>query len=275
MNELIFSTENPNFSLLKDHENFVAVVLKWLSKKTSTIKDVRKAITWSIDRGHPVVMENDSCVPEFCVVTGYEDNGDTLIGWTYCEECAMATNDLGMFVNPARWNEAENYNVLIFGNKKEQTYTDKDSIAFALEVLGRNTISDENYGFGSFAHEMNGIGDSALKKWLEACNTTENTIKLFTQQDIFSWALHLNSICTQQYIQSYFKSLALRSNDDINNIVRQINIGIDRIVSSRSALEELKNEPDKYAQAAREHIKSLIEHRKNMRGWLEQIYKSL
>jgi len=236
----------------------------WLSEENTAPEQLRKIIIWSVDRGHPVVMENAGGIPEFNIVTGYEDNGKALIGYTYCEECVAKTNEFGMFVSPARWDEKFNFRVLVIGDKIDPSLTDKDTIGYALEVLDRKVSDDKSF-------EEYIAGDAALRKWLDACDTIENTIKLFEMTDIFTHALYQNSIYTQKCIHSYFKRLGERNNRDVNGICIQIGIAIGRIESDRNGVNSFKDKPDEYVKAIRRHIENLIQHRKYMRGWLKQL----
>lgn len=240
----------------------------WLTEENTSPEQLRRIIIWSIDRGHPVVMENAAGVPEFNIVTGYEDNGSILIGYTYCEECAAKTNEQGMFVNPARWNEKFSFKVLIIGDKIDPSLNDKDTIQYALEVLNRKVSEDKSY-------EEYIAGDAALNKWLDVCDTTENAIKNFIITDIFTHALYQNSIYTQKCLEHYYKKLGGRNNRDVNGICIQIGIAIGRIESNRNGVESLKDKPDECAAAIRRHIESFIKHREHMRGWLSELIKLL
>ena len=86
--------------------------------------------------------------------------------------CALAeTNELGMFVNPARWDDDFAFRVLIIGDKTEATITDRDTLAYALQVLDKTEAGDKAFGL---TKELI-AGDKALRAWLDACDTDENT----------------------------------------------------------------------------------------------------
>lgn len=236
----------------------------WLTKDNATPDEMRRSIVWSIDKGHPAVMEWAGGIPEFSIVTGYEDNANSLIGWTYCPECAAKKNDMGMFVNPARWNENFDFHILIIGDRIKPTFTDKDSIMYALEVLDYETPGD--------IHLTDTIaGDAALRKWLEECRSTEDTIRLFTESSTYTYALHMNSIYTQKCILPYFKQLTAKMDKRANDIANQICIAIGIIEGERNELEALRKDEKRYAAACRKHIENLILHRKYMRGWLKEL----
>ena len=235
----------------------------WLTDKNTTPDEMRRIIIWSVDRRHPVVMEWAGGIPEFSIITGYEDNGNTLIGRSYCGECAVKTNDLGMFINPARWDEDCKFNALVIGDAVSTSYSDKDSLQYALEVLDRSVSEDKSF-------EEYTAGDDALQKWLSACDTDENTIQLFTISDIFTHALYQNSIYTQKCILSYYKKLGERYSKEVHGIVCQITIAVQKIESERNGLDNFKTNPKEHAAACRRFIENLIRHRKYMRGWIKE-----
>ena len=240
----------------------------WLDKTNAVPQELRRAIVRAIDKGYPVVMEWASGIPEFSIVTGYENSGDTLIGYTACEECAAATNAQGMFVNPARWDEDFDWKVLIVGDRNEPSYTDRDSMRFALDALNNTEPCAENMADLHYS----AAGDAALRKWRAACDTPEHTMELFGMTNMYSYALHQNSIYTQRCLQSWFKRLGARHNREINGVTIQIGIAVDRIAAERQALDELKQKkrqkPEQFREAAVKHIDNLLQYREDLRGWL-------
>jgi transcriptional regulator with XRE-family HTH domain len=243
----------------------------WLTGANASPEEMRRAVVWSVDRRHPVVMEQAGGIPEFSIVTGYEDNGNTLIGWTYCGECAAKTNGQGMFVNPARWGEDRDFHILVIGDSVPPTYSDRDSIEYALEVLDRKEPQDR----AAVDPEWCVAGDAALRLWLEACDTDAHTIELFKVSDIHTWALELNSIYAQKCLLPYFRKLGERSNAKVYGTVIQIGIAIDIIERERKGLGNYKKKPKEHAAACRAHIENLIKHREYMRGWLRMIAEEL
>lgn len=239
----------------------------WLTPQNATPEDMRRLLIWSIDRGHPVMMEWAGGIPEFSVVTGYEDDGNTLIGWTYCEECAAKQTNEGMFVNPARWQEELDFKMLVIGAKSEPTYTDKDSIAYALTVLDRNEPGSEEYLGETLA------GDVAMTKWLDACQTPEGVHRYFKEGNMYNYALEMNTIYTQWHVLSYLRKLGARSPKKVDDVVNQIRIAIGNIDNGRKNLGGLQGE--EFNRACKQHVESLITYRGWLRGWLKEIYDLL
>lgn len=242
----------------------------WLDAGAASPDELRRALVWSVSHGHPAVMEWAGGIPEYSVVTGYEDNGNTLIGFTYCEECAASTNELGMFVNPARWEEVCDCRLLLIGDRCEPTFTDRESIAFALEMLDKTVDSHKDYTTFKFT-----AGDAALRRWLDECDTPEHAALLFGCRDMFSYALHMNTIYTQKQLLAYYKKLAAAGNRAVNDAVVQITIAVGTLEDERSRLDELKDKPDEFLTAAQRHIGNIIKYRQSLRGWLKTIYENL
>lgn len=240
----------------------------WLTNENTAPDDIRKAIVQSIDRNHPVVMEEAGGCPEFSIVTGYEKDGNVLIGYTYCEECAATVNEHGMFVNPARWDEVCDWNVLIIGDKEEPTYSFKDSLNFAVRTLTQGDPQHREYKAFKFTS-----GDDAIEKWLADSDTPEKVNATFICDNMYSYALHMNTIYTQTCLSRYFKKLSVSQNKQASDIIVQIGIAIDRLVSDRARVDALAGKPEEFLAAARNHIENLLAHRKYMRGWLEDLSK--
>ncbi|MCL1952711.1 MAG: hypothetical protein FWF60_07775, partial [Oscillospiraceae bacterium] len=243
----------------------------FLTEKTATPAQARRLITWSVANGRPVVTENLAGLPEFSLVMGYENGGDTLMGWTYCEECAVQKSEAGMFVNPARWGEQEAWCVLAVGEKTEPIYNDRDSVGHALAVLDREQAAVPFYDEAMCA------GDAALRQWLSACDSPEHAAALFTVCDIWTYALYQNSIYTQQCMLAWYKALCVRSSQKVHDAVNQITIAVDRLEGSRKEIDKLgkKKPTETYAAACRAHIEFILQYRRDLRGWLRMIVEAL
>ncbi len=238
----------------------------WLTNENSTPEDVRQLVLWSIANGRPVVMDHAGGMPEYDLITGYTDNGDTLIGWSHCMECAIKTDEQRRFVNPARWNEIDNFRVLIIGGCVAPTYTDADSISFAIKILDQN-------GQAACYNEKDQlyVGDTALDKWLAACDTPQNASKLCHVNDIYSFALYKNTINTAQSVVAYFKGLDARSGRKVHDVYCQINIATDRLFGSRKHVDDTSVDSPGYLDCCREHIAFMKQHRADMRSWLREL----
>ena len=243
----------------------------FLSNKNTTPEQARRLVTQSVANGRPVATESVAGMPEFSLIMGYEDGGDTLTGWSYCGECAVKKNEQGMFVNPARWGEQEPWHVLAIGGKNEPIYDDRDSVENALAVL------DRAQGAMPFFDDVLTTGDAALGKWLDACDTPEHAAKLFNHVEMYPYALYYNTVYTQQCMLAWYKALCGRSSRAVHDAVNQVTIAVGRLESSRREVDKLgkKKPTEKYAAACRAHIEFILQYRRDLRGWLGTIVEAL
>ena len=225
----------------------------FLSNKNATPGQARRLITWSIANGRPVVTENIAGMPEFSLIMGYEDGGETLMGWTYCGECAVKTSEAGMFINPARWGGQDFWRVLAVGGRVKPVYNDRDSVEHALAVLDRTQALTP-----PFRDDVHVAGDAALRKWLAACGTPEG-IAAYESNEIYPYALYKNSIYTQQCMRDWYKDLSGRGNQKVHDAVNQITIAVMRLENSRRELDRHRKSSRKYAAACRAHIEFILQ----------------
>ncbi|MBQ4574632.1 MAG: helix-turn-helix transcriptional regulator [Clostridia bacterium] len=251
----------------------------WLTCDNSTREDMRKMLVWSIDHGHPVVMEWAGGIPEYSIITGYDENGNTITGYTYCEECASSRDPDGKFRVPTRWDEdTEDFRMLIIGDKTDPTFTDRDSIIHALRVLDAESAADKSEIMqGTLA------GETALQAWLDACDTPENALNNMLVSDMYTYGLEMNSIYTQKAVMPYFRKLGEKSPKSVDNTVIQIGIAVNNLTSDRSAVinrlnvlrNDISEKGDEIVRLCRGHIESIIRYRTWLRGWFGELIEKL
>ncbi|NQT89517.1 hypothetical protein HQ560_22295 [bacterium] len=101
----------------------------------------RTAILDSIGKGRPVIAHGVVGPPEECIVAGYDEGGDTLIGWNFFQDFPDCHPDAtfepnGMF-RKSDWLE-DTWSLLVIGDKLprpdiKEVY--RDALAWALEVI--------------------------------------------------------------------------------------------------------------------------------------------
>ncbi len=128
----------------------------------------RRRIIQSIDAGKPVIAHGVIGPPEECIVAGYDEGGDVLIGWNYFAgfpEVAdtIETEPNGMF-RKGDW-EKDTWDLLVFGEQRDppdvkDTLT--DAFRWALEVMHRGvTYGDRHNGLEAFDVWARHLADDA------------------------------------------------------------------------------------------------------------------
>ena len=76
---------------------------------------------------------------------------------------------------------------------------------------------------------------------------------------------------------AWYKALCGRGNQKVHDAVNQITIAVMRLENSRHEMDKLrkKKPTEKYAAACREHIEDILQYRRALRGWLEDIRAAL
>ena len=68
----------------------------YLTDYSQSDKEVfRRQIIESIDKGKPVVAFGVEGPTEACIITGYDQDGDVLIGWSMIQEHLDPVHDIG------------------------------------------------------------------------------------------------------------------------------------------------------------------------------------
>ncbi len=174
-------------------------------------EEIKKAVVASINKGYPLLAESICGIPEFSIVTGYDDYGDKLVGWAYCSECASEFLENGMFIkeydvnNPKRqqWGWAK---LLVIGNKTEKSLSDKDIVGYAAEVMERTESQDT-------AYRVYRAGISALREFKKAL--FERTEELFRPvNNHFIHLFILNLAEPRAYINGFMTRLGEKYTDN-------------------------------------------------------------
>ena len=117
----------------------------------------RRRIIESIrDKGRPVIAHGVIGPPEECIIAGYDEAGDVLIGWNFFQHAPEFAADVefepnGMF-RKRNWF-ADTWSLLLIGDKGEppdrkQVY--RDALAWALDVIRTPKRGDRHNGLGAY-----------------------------------------------------------------------------------------------------------------------------
>jgi len=122
----------------------------------------RQRIISSIKKGHPVIAIGVVGPPEPCIITGYDEGGDILIGWSYFQETPFDAPK--EYFRKSNWF-LETYGIIVIGEKQEEPSLSeiyRSSLEWALVVARTRKIRQ----FHS--------GPAAYDAWAEAMTQDED-----------------------------------------------------------------------------------------------------
>lgn len=137
-----------------------------LKRKDSTKKDFIDFITSEIDDGRPVIAFGIIGPPEACLITGYRDNGNTLLGWNCFQDNKEFANNVsidecGYFITDGWWENPETIGLISVGEKYDSnTISQKSIIENAIDIMSKESITinserrKNTYAGGQAAYDM-------------------------------------------------------------------------------------------------------------------------
>ena len=121
--------------------------VKFASRNNSNEKsDFIKFIKTEIDKGFPCIALGIIGPPEACIVTGYRENGETLLGWNFFQDFTEFATDIkmdesGYFISSKWWDNNDTIALISLGEKDKPLITNKAIIVNAIKVMtGRHDI---------------------------------------------------------------------------------------------------------------------------------------
>lgn len=93
-----------------------------------------------IDEGHPCIAQGIIGPPEACIITGYRDNGNTLLGWNFFQNDpafggVVSFDECGYFVCDNWWENTDTQAVMCLGPVEEEPIGMKEILKTAAEVM--------------------------------------------------------------------------------------------------------------------------------------------
>jgi len=101
-------------------------------------------IKMKIDSGYPCIALGIIGPPEACIITGFRDDGNTLLGWNFFQdnpECAKGVtfDESGYFITDKWWENSETKAIMSLGEITKDKFSQITILQNAIEVMtGRN-----------------------------------------------------------------------------------------------------------------------------------------
>jgi AraC-like DNA-binding protein len=121
-----------------------------MRREAATTKaDFAAFIRAEIDEGRPVIALGILGPPEACVIAGYRDGGDTLLGWNFFQDFPEfggggVKDESGYFVTDAWWDNPSTVTLMSIGEECAELPDASEILKMALDVLSRETIAHAN-----------------------------------------------------------------------------------------------------------------------------------
>jgi hypothetical protein len=138
-----------------------------ISENPDMPKEVTKGeaielIKSELDCGRPVIALGVVGPPEACVITGYRNNGETLLGWSLFQDFwgGCEIDESGYFIKENWWEETEA--IMSIGEEIGNRTTDRDVLENALMLM----TTDEMPTYG--ANDIFYGGQTAYEAWASA-----------------------------------------------------------------------------------------------------------
>jgi hypothetical protein len=117
-----------------------------------------------IDGGRPVIAIGIIGPPEACIITGYRDNGNTLLGWNFFQENPEFASDVeidesGYFISNKWWENQDTLAVMSVGEEKQEQADIKEILQNALWILTEEKVGDYAGGQAAFDAWASALSD--------------------------------------------------------------------------------------------------------------------
>ncbi|MDF2675365.1 MAG: DNA-binding protein AraC-type [Clostridiales bacterium] len=105
-------------------------------KKNDFINFIKK----QIDIGFPCIALGIIGPPEACIITGYRENGEILLGWNFFQDAIEFATDVkidesGYFISSKWWENNDTIAVISIGEKNKPMISNKEIIENAIKVM--------------------------------------------------------------------------------------------------------------------------------------------
>jgi len=108
--------------------------------ETTTKEEFMQFIRTHIDEGYPCIAQGIIGPPEACIITGYRDNGNTLLGWNFFQNDpafggTVQFDDCGYFICDNWWENTDTQSVMCLGPVIDAPHSTKEILQTAVRVM--------------------------------------------------------------------------------------------------------------------------------------------
>ena len=140
-----------------------------LTRDGSSKEEFIQFIKNEIDDGRPVLALGIIGPPEACLITGYREEGRTLLGWNCFQDSQefarnVSIHESGYFITDGWWENEMTLAVIAVGEKQEALMSQKSLLLNGIDIMTKDKITfNENGKITEFAG-----GQRAYEAWAKA-----------------------------------------------------------------------------------------------------------
>ena len=116
-----------------------------LKREGSSKEEFTHFIKEELEEGRPVIAFGIIGPPEACLITGYRDNGNQLLGWNCFQENQEFTKNVGQdesgyFITDSWWENECTVALIAVGERQEALASHKEILENALQILTKEKV---------------------------------------------------------------------------------------------------------------------------------------
>ncbi|MCM1989471.1 helix-turn-helix transcriptional regulator [Oceanirhabdus seepicola] len=169
-----FNAAGRDFKMLLKKESFLMDICDKSENLNEDIKagekeDFIKFIKDEIDEGRPVIGFGIVGPPEACIITGYKNNGEELVGWNFFQDMpefagAVEKESCGYFVRKGWFEHPMTVGVMSIGEKNEDISKEEvleDILSYAIDIMNTSRVYHRAGGTSAFNAWAEAIGNDS------------------------------------------------------------------------------------------------------------------
>lgn len=144
--------------------------VRFLKRENSSKKEFKAFLREEIGKGRPVIALGIIGPPEACILTGYMDGGEALLGWNFFQgnpeyDREREQHECGYFITRSWWENECTTLLMAIGEEAGEPAPLKAVLANALDVLTRERLSVAD---GAGGKNIVAGGQAAYDAWARA-----------------------------------------------------------------------------------------------------------
>jgi len=144
--------------------------------EATTKEEFISFIKQHIDEGYPCIAQGIIGPPEACIITGYRDNGNTLLGWNFFQNdpafgAKVTFDDCGYFICSNWWENTDTQSVMCLGPVIGEAHSTKEILKNAVTVMTPRKDGDYQKGIAGFSAWREMLSDD------KACSIDNDSIR--------------------------------------------------------------------------------------------------